>query len=168
MNSNLSASISNAPQDIQTIKTESFSAEDYEDDIEMNFGGMRKIPEGIYIAECISHEGVKVNFGVPGYKIKYICKLITNDEYDGLLINIWRNVHGINGRKFMLSPLLKLTGELLLVGGPKARLDRMSVRWLYGKILQLEVTTVKKDKNGTLRHPEQHYSVVSSIKGVAL
>ncbi len=71
MNSNFSVSISNTPQDIQTIKTESFSAEDYEDDIEMNFGGMRKIPEGIYIAECMSHEGVKVNFGVPGYKIKY-------------------------------------------------------------------------------------------------
>ena len=168
MNSNLSASISNTPQDIQTIKTESFSAEDYEDDIEMNFGGMRKIPEGIYIAECMSHEGVKVNFGVPGYKIKYICKLITNDEYDGLLINIWRNVHGLNGRKFMLTPLLKLTGELLIVGGPKARLDRMSVRWLYGKILQLEVTTVTTDKNGTLRHSEQHYSVVSSIKGVVV
>ena len=99
-------------------------------------------------------------------KIKYICKLITHDEYDGLLVNIWRNVHGLNGRKFMLTPLLKLTGELLLVEGPKARLDRMSVRWLYKKILQLEVTTVTKDKDGTLRHPEQHYSVVSSIKGV--
>ena len=145
---------------------ETLSEENYEDDVEMDFGGMRKIPEGIYIAECISHEGVKVNFGVPGFKIKYVCKLITNDEYDGLLVNIWRNVHGLNGRKFMLSPLLKLTGELLLVGGQKARLDRMSVRWLYRKILQLEVTTVTKDKNGTLRHSEQHYSVVSSIKGV--
>ena len=154
----------NAMTDYDTL--ESFSEENYEDDVEMDFGGMRKIPEGIYIAECISHEGVKVNFGVPGFKIKYVCKLITNDEYDGLLVNIWRNVHGLNGRKFMLSPLLKLTGELLLVGGQKARLDRMSVRWLYRKILQLEVTTVTKDKNGTLRHSEQHYSVVSSIKGV--
>ena len=145
---------------------DSLPDDSYEDDVEMDFGGMRKIPEGIYIAECISHEGVKVNFGVPGFKIKYVCKLITDDEYDGLLINIWRNVHGINGRKFMLSPLLKLTGELLLVGGQKARLDRMSVRWLYRKILQLEVTTVTKDKNGTLRHSEQHYSVVRAIKGV--
>ena len=39
---------------------DSLPDDSYEDDVEMDFGGMRKIPEGIYIAECISHEGVKV------------------------------------------------------------------------------------------------------------
>ena len=147
----------------------SSSGEIYDDDIEVDFGDKRKIPEGEYIVECISHESVKVNFGVAGYKIKFSCKLITNDENNGLLINIWRNIQGVtgvHGKKIILTPLLKITGELLNIKGPEARLDKISARWLYGKRLRVQVKTVTHDRNGDPRHPEQHYSVVYSIKGV--
>jgi len=137
-----------------------------DNDVEMEFGEIRLIPEGEYIAEYISHETVEVNFGKNAHKVKIVCKIISEDENDGTHINIWRNIVGIKTRKIILSAFLKLTSELLLVGGHNARLDRVSINWLRGKNLRLLVKTVKTDRYKVQRHEALHYSVVESILGV--
>lgn len=137
-----------------------------DNDVEMELGEIRLIQEGEYIAEYISHETVEVNFGKNAYKVKIVCKIISEDKNDGTHINIWRNIVGIKTRKIILSAFLKLTGELLLIGGHNARLDRVSINWLKEKKLRLLVKTVKTDRYKVQRHEALHYSVVESILGV--
>ena len=137
-----------------------------DNDVEMEFGEIRLIPEGEYIAEYISHETVEVNFGKNAYKVKIACKVISENESNGVHINIWRNIGGIKKRTIMLSSFLKITGELLLIKGADARLDKVSFKWLKDKKLRLRVKTVKTDRYKVQRHEALHYSVVESILGV--
>lgn len=137
-----------------------------DNDVEMAFGDLKLLPEGEYIAEYHSHEALKVNFGGSAYKVKIVCRIISSDTTNGAHVIVWRNIADIKKRRITLSPLSKLTGELLRLEGPGARLDRVSMNWLRGKKLRLQIATVKTDRNKVLRHEAQFYSVVDSILGI--
>lgn len=135
------------------------------DDLIIDWGNLIYIPEGLYEAVYVSHETLQRNWGA---KVKITFRITSFGSYHGQLIDAWYNSKPLEskpgkGKKPIISRHSKLTTELLKVLDIKERVNRLSIRQLSGKIIQIKVRTVHENSRQRKYTEPQKYSIVDSM-----
>ena len=128
-------------------------------------GGLILVPPGEYALHYIDYETASA-FGHPKVVVNFA--IAEPSEYAGSPISRYYNVKALSGRpqrfgNYIAAAKGDLVREYCTLRPERKRLDRISWRWLKGKLVLGEVRTVERDSKGGSLPEATGYSVIAKL-----